>query len=159
MAEQKRKEWVCVVIKEEQKNWRGWELHQVCAGLIEEEGEQEWSFRSHGLSFSVFFPLYFPCSAIISQIFCPWDSSCTVSTGKIQAFVFFHRCALLFSVLKNSGSCLDLVGTQTNLKQLFLTPVDSMWDCKEKNHYLLGNYWERIQINLIVHTPSLTTPK
>lgn len=71
MAEQKRKEWVCVVIKEEQKNWRGWELHQVCAGLIEEEGEQEWSFRSHGLSFSVVFPLYFPCSAIISQIFCP----------------------------------------------------------------------------------------
>ena len=55
MAEQKRKEGVYAVIKEEQRNWRGWELHLVCAGLIEEEGEQEWSFRSHGLSLSVFF--------------------------------------------------------------------------------------------------------
>lgn len=42
-------------VKEEKKNWRGWELHLVCAGLIEEEGEQEWSFHSHGLSLSVFF--------------------------------------------------------------------------------------------------------
>lgn len=55
MAEQKRKEWVYVVIKEEQKNWRGLELHLVCAELIEEEGEQEWSFRSHGLSLSILF--------------------------------------------------------------------------------------------------------
>lgn len=44
-----------MVMKEEQKNWRGWGLHLVCAGLIEEEGEQEWSFRSHGLYLSVFF--------------------------------------------------------------------------------------------------------
>lgn len=36
MAKQNRKEWVCTVIKEEQKNWRGWELHLVCTRLIEE---------------------------------------------------------------------------------------------------------------------------
>lgn len=61
MAEQKRKEGVYAVIKEEQKNWRGWELHLVCAGLIEEEGEQEWSFFalmvSPFQSFSSLFPL------------------------------------------------------------------------------------------------------
>lgn len=56
MAEQKRREGVYAVIKEEQKNWRGLELHllHLCARLIEEEEGQEWFFRSHGLSFSVF---------------------------------------------------------------------------------------------------------
>lgn len=39
-----------MVIKEEQKSWRGWEHHVACAGLIEKKEEQEWSFCSHGLS-------------------------------------------------------------------------------------------------------------
>lgn len=54
MAEQKRKEGVYMAIKEEQRNWRGWKIHLFCAGLIEKGGEQEQSFRPHGLSLSVF---------------------------------------------------------------------------------------------------------
>lgn len=71
MAEQKRKRREEKVIKEEPRKWRGWELHLLRAGLIEEEGEQEWPFCSHGLSPSVFFLFISPCSVIISQIFCP----------------------------------------------------------------------------------------
>lgn len=56
MAEQKRNGGgsVCGHKGRARRVESGWELHLLCAGLIEEEGEKEWSFRSHGLSFSVF---------------------------------------------------------------------------------------------------------
>lgn len=69
MAEQKRKEGVRVVIKEEQKNWRGWELRLLCTN---------WGGGRPGVVFSLswsllfsLFPLYFPWSEKNKSDFLP----------------------------------------------------------------------------------------
>lgn len=83
-----------VVIKESRKNW-GWELHLLFminwgGGRAGEVFSSSWS-----LPFSIL-PLHFPCSVIISLIFCPWDtSSCAASMEEAQALVFFPLCSVV----------------------------------------------------------------
>lgn len=106
----RERRWVYVVIKKEQRNQRGWTLCLLCARLIEEEEDQEWSFLSLMVSPFQSFSFLFPLICKTKSHFLPLRLLLWCLNGKNMGICFLQSLLCPILNLQNYGSHPSLVG-------------------------------------------------